>query len=177
MVSISTLRQMPGCITRRLLVDVLVVLASVTLVVILYESRAREARRELAVNVTRAAVRMLQAEIDLQTALAERSLVGRAFPASIDPAWFEGECPNNLLVDSDRPWLELAAVGERSLRHPCDPTVEGGKGAMFWYNPALGIVRARVPRMLSDEESAAIYNDVNGTRLIELNGFALVGER
>jgi hypothetical protein len=48
---------------------------------------------------------------------------------------------------------------------------------MFWYNPALGVVRARVPRTLSDAEALELYNEVNGTRLQELTALAGSDER
>ena len=41
--------------------------------------------------------------------------------------------------------------------------LRGGRGAMFWYNPMKGIVRARVPETASDEAARALYAEVNGT--------------
>jgi hypothetical protein len=48
---------------------------------------------------------------------------------------------------------------------------------MFWYNPALGIVRARVPRTLSDADAIDTYNRVNGTAIRSLVEFAQAEDR
>ena len=42
------------------------------------------------------------------------------------------------------------------------PTFRGGRGAMFWYNPVRGIVRARVPDQTTDESTLSLYEQVNG---------------
>jgi hypothetical protein len=33
---------------------------------------------------------------------------------------------------------------------------------MFWYNPRLGVIRARVPESASDDAAIAMYEAVNG---------------
>jgi hypothetical protein len=33
---------------------------------------------------------------------------------------------------------------------------------MFWYNPARGIVRARVPDQTTDEATLSLYESING---------------
>jgi len=56
--------------------------------------------------------------------------------------------------------------------------VDGSKGgAMFWYNPARGVIRARVPRTLSDADAVALYNDVNRTKVVELSSIAITEDR
>ena len=40
--------------------------------------------------------------------------------------------------------------------------------AQFWYNPRHGVIRARVPMAMSDAETLAIYNQVNGSNLQSL---------
>lgn len=163
--------------TRRFFIDVLVVLSTVALVAILIDTREHDAEEAHSMSATRAAVRMLQAEIDLQNALTEEALVGQRFPPAINPAWFEGQLPTNSLVTGDRPWIDVAGPDELELRHPRDPTCEGRQAAMFWYNPHLGIVRARVPRSISDSEAIRLYNEVNRTGLNDLKATASVEDR
>jgi hypothetical protein len=40
--------------------------------------------------------------------------------------------------------------------------------AAFWYNPYQGILRARVPVMISDEESLSVYNRINSSSLTSI---------
>ena len=54
------------------------------------------------------------------------------------------------------------------LTHPFIRCDVSGAAAEFWYNPYLGIVRARVPYLRSDRETLALYNDVNDCELSSL---------
>jgi hypothetical protein len=95
---------------------------------------------------------------------AQRNEYG--WPTDVSPAWFEeGQAPRNTLASPAAPWLEIAAPEDRGLEHPrirmlIDETVAG-----FWYNPGTGIVRARVPVMVSDDEALALYNRLNACDL------------
>lgn len=178
--SLHQIREAPSArqaFLRHLLFDAMIVIAGTVLALIVIDYRHRVAQRELAVNSTRAAVRILQANIDLHAALARESGGPVLYPDLIETLWFEEEVPTNHLIDTNSPWVEIAAEDERGLRHPRNPTVDGGHHAMFWYNPALGIVRARVPRTLSDAEAVSIYNEVNGTRLNELTALSRSEDR
>ena len=154
-------------LARRIVLDILLILALGVLAAIVFDRKAIEANRDRAVDVTRTSVRAMQAMLDLQVALGRSSLEDAVYPAKIDPSWFGERRPTNELVGDSQRWLDIAPLAERSLRHPRDITVDGG-GAMFWYNPALGVVRARVPRTLSDAEAIALYNAVNGAEVLEL---------
>ncbi|MBL9119676.1 MAG: hypothetical protein JNL80_07170 [Phycisphaerae bacterium] len=157
---------------RHLVFDAMIVIAGAVLAVIVIDARHQASQREIAINNTRSSVRVLQANIDLHAALERDSIDGVTFPETIETLWFEEEIPTNQLLDGGSRWVEIAAEDERGLRHPRNPTVDGGEHAMFWYNPTLGIVRARVPRTLSDAEAVAIYNEINGTRLNELTALS-----
>lgn len=162
---------------RHLVFDAMIVCGGTVLTVIVLDYRHRVAQAALAVDATRSAVRLMQANIDLHTAIERGSLENVAFPATIDTLWFDEEVPTNHLLRGKRPWVEIAAEDEIALKHPRNPTADGGQHAMFWYNPALGIVRARVPRTLSDAEALELYNEVNGVRLRELTALAGSDER
>jgi hypothetical protein len=162
---------------RHLVYDAMIVIAGAVLAVILIDYRHRVSEQAVAVNNTRAAVRVLQAHVDLHAALSRKGQDSVSYPETIETLWFEEEIPTNQLLRGRRAWVEVASEEERSLRHPRNPTVEGGDHAMFWYNPTLGIVRARVPRTLSDAEAMALYNEVNGTRMSELTALSKVEDR
>lgn len=162
---------------RHLVFDAMIVVGGAVLTVIVVDYRHQVAEDLLATDATRSAVRLMQANVDLHTAIERGSMESVAFPSTIDTLWFDEEVPTNHLLNGRRPWVEIAAEDELTLRHPRNPTAEGGQHAMFWYNPALGVVRARVPRKLSDADALALYNEVNGTKLRELTALAGTDER
>ncbi len=88
------------------------------------------------------------------------------FPTSIDPRWFEGVEPRNVLAGS-RPWLDVAPAGD-AHDHPPDPILRRPDQAGFWYNPARGTFRARVPAQVTDEATVKLYNDLNNSALVRL---------
>ncbi|MDZ4753823.1 MAG: hypothetical protein SGJ11_04930 [Phycisphaerae bacterium] len=163
---------------RHLVVDVLLVTAVAIIAVMIFDRRTSESRLVHAVEVTRGAVRLIQATLDLHVALGRESLDHVEYPSTIDPQWFSESVPNNELVGNGHPWMEVAVERDRGLLHPRDITVDGSRGgAMFWYNPARGVVRARVPRTLSDADAVALYNDVNRTKVVELSSIAATEDR
>jgi hypothetical protein len=50
--------------------------------------------------------------------------------------------------------------------HPIDKTTANHP---FWYNPANGAFRIRVPRQATNAETLALYNRVNGTSVRALD--------
>jgi hypothetical protein len=105
----------------------------------------------------------LQQEVKLRAAAKLCELNARGWPLTIDPAWFGKGAPRNTIVDQDRPWVEIALPEEAHLQHPPVRMTVDRRLAAYWYNPYQGVVRARVPVMLSDESATSLYNDVNGT--------------
>lgn len=162
---------------QRVFVDVLVGVAIVALVAIFMDVRSRDDARQEAVVATRAALRSLAGEIRLRGVLAVGAGGDVRFPTRIESDWFGDEPPLNALLDADRPWIEVAAPHEYGLRHPTAPVASGRDAAAFWYNPANGEVRARVPESLSEAESIALYNRVNLCKLRELRTVASVEDR
>ena len=98
---------------------------------------------------------------------------GRGWPRSIELAWFEtsGRAPVNAVLSaadgpdnaSQRPWLDIAGPDEAELAHPKVRASIDGNVASFWYNPAKGIVRARVPIRITDIQTTQLYNAVNAS--------------
>lgn len=120
------------------------------------ESRARQSVMSIAREMrTRVATKQVEAN-------------GRGWPKTVDPAWFGGNLPLNSLLDQGRPWLEIASPDEHDLTHPRRRMAIDENDAAFWYNPALGVVRARVGPMLSDAAALDAYNFVNKSHVDEL---------
>jgi len=117
---------------------------------------------------TRMELRRFQQQIALQQALAKVDRNERGYPVTIDPAWFQGQLPSNPLLGPEHPWVEVASPDQKDLLHPQERVASGKTVAKFWYNPHMGLVRARVPVGMSDGASVELYNYVNETNLPDL---------
>jgi hypothetical protein len=152
----------------RLIIDTLValMLAGVLAGVVTFYNGRRD--RDGQVELARAEVERFQREIMLQAALEQVPQSEAGYPRTIDLAWFQGDLPLNPLLDEGRPWLEIASAADRHLAHPVYRCASQPSLASFWYNPANGIVRARVPAGISDHEALGLYNRVNACSLESL---------
>jgi len=101
------------------------------------------------------------------------------WPVAVLPSWFTGAPPTNGLlegVDPDnvataghsRPWIDVAPPGDKAA-HPPDPVAVRPDQAQFWYNPNIGVFRARVAPTLNEVDALALYNELNGVELLELH--------
>lgn len=111
---------------------------------------------------------IIQHEVNLRMASEDSPLNEWGFPPSIDPKWFGDSVPSNPLLDHERPWLEVATGRDCFRLHPAFPTAIDQTKAEFWYNPRRGIVRARVPQMVSDRKTLEVYNRINNSELARL---------
>lgn len=132
----------------------------------LYQVRQRE-RTQLVAGVADD-VKRFEQEIRFHAAADETELNSRGWPILIDPAWFGDDPPRNALLSSDRPWVEIAPPADGLLMHPRQRVAPGVRLAGFWYNPYQGVVRARVPQMISDQAAVELYNTINGTRITSI---------
>lgn len=107
-------------------------------------------------------VRRLEMEIKYRAATKSADLNARGWPVTIDPSWFKDSPPINPLLADDRPWVEVAGTQQAELQHPPVRMAVDNQLAAFWYNPYQGVVRARVPVMVSDEKATELYNRING---------------
>lgn len=119
-------------------------------------------------ETTRAALVQIQGEVVIRSQSGQADTNPRGWSATVVPAWFGGELPKNTLLSDDRPWLEIAPVEHAHLEHPRPIFDASGHDAAFWYNPARGIVRARVPMMPTDKHTLDAYNRINSTSLDSL---------
>jgi len=131
--------------------------------------RAR-GREQAEINRVAAELNRLSLEISYRSVTGhavERNDLG--WPTTVNPEWFErAEAPRNLMADPEAPWVEVAGPDEHALDHPRVRMLVTGEMAGFWYNPGTGVVRARVPVMVSDEAALALYNRLNGSDLTSI---------
>ncbi|MEM8737828.1 MAG: hypothetical protein AAGG38_05030 [Planctomycetota bacterium] len=101
------------------------------------------------------------------------------WPVAVLPEWFDGPLPVNGMLsgiegvthqpgEPTRPWIDVAPPGDRAA-HPPDPMAVRPDQAQFWYNPNVGVFRARVPPTLGEAQALQHYNAVNGVELEELH--------
>ena len=110
--------------------------------------------------------RVMEQMIQYHAASKTGDLNARGWPVSVEAGWFEHAPPTNPLLDSgEHPWVEVASPNEANLNNPPVRMAITNDLAQFWYNPYQGIVRARVPVMVSDELAVDTYNEINGTSL------------
>jgi len=152
----------------RLILYSLAVLAASVVAGLLVTHRASEADERDRVTTTRASVERLRTEIQIRRALETATLNEHSWPERPDPAWFADGVPSNDLLDRNRPWLEVAPASQASLDHPPERVAADESVAAFWYNPYLGVVRARAPERVSDKRSMELYNEINAARVSSL---------
>jgi hypothetical protein len=138
--------------------------------------RAR-GREQAEINRAAAELNRLSLEISYRSVTGqgvERNEFG--WPTTVNPDWFEkGDAPRNSLADPDAPWIEIAGPEDRTLDHPRIRMLVNDRVAGFWYNPGTGVVRARVPVMVSDDAALELYNRLNASELASI--FDSVGDR
>lgn len=128
---------------------------------LLFERARRD--REATIQRVTADARRLELELKYRAASKSVELNPRGWPVTVDPKWFDADPPVNSLLSPHRPWVEVASPDEAGLMHPRVRMAVDESYAAFWYNPYQGVVRARVPVMVNDDQATELYNRVNGT--------------
>lgn len=100
------------------------------------------------------------AELRLRSALAGAQTGSSGWVYAVEPNWFRS-IPRNHLLPNSHAWLEIATPEQSRLRHPTDRMVKGPTDAAWWYNPATGDLRARVPPTGGESQVQAMYANVN----------------
>jgi len=152
----------------RIALDILVVIVLVSVLCGVVIQTRHSAEVSGYPEQTRLAVRQLQQEINLRAALSQATSSTPDFPKTVDPDWFKDNLPRNLVIEGERPWLEVAGDVGQSMDHPPSRTTIDVSTAAFWYNPNLGIIRARVPASLGEKDALLLYNLINETELDSL---------
>jgi hypothetical protein len=146
-------------------VDVAGVLAGIGAAVVIGLYSYRHIERQHRIDTTITALREFDRAVAINAAGRDAQLTANGWPVSVDPAWFEGQAPRNLLLSADRPWLEVASEDEAALLNPPLRIAAQGEIAAFWYNPYRGVVRARVPLLISEQDTINLYNRINHTTI------------
>jgi hypothetical protein len=131
---------------------------------VMYLERAHRQEEDMFQDA-QADVRRMEQEIKYRAATKTAELNGRGWPVTIDPAWFKDTAPINPLLKDGRPWVEVASTQQAEFLHPPVRMAVDKSLAAFWYNPYQGVVRARVPVMVSDERATELYNRINGVAM------------
>jgi len=134
--------------------------------VMVHHTTTKQHQSEL--EMVRDEVRRFQREVLLQSTLRKVEINSFGYPVTIDPAWFEDNPPRNTLLGPRHPWVEIAHEQHDELTHPVEKIAGDRSAARFWYNPATGRVRARVPVSASDATALRMYNFINDTSLTTL---------
>ena len=113
------------------------------------------------VMATRSEIRRFHTQVMIQAAMENVPLTQRGYPVVVEPEWFAGHRPANLLLGPTYPWVEIAGQAERDRLHPARRIATSRSLAQFWYNPYQGVVRGRVPDSVSDATALRLYNRIN----------------
>ncbi|HVU64080.1 MAG TPA: hypothetical protein VHC70_08890 [Phycisphaerales bacterium] len=141
-------------------IALLILLGAVAAYVAWYQYDRHE--HAAATQKTAADTQRLEREVRFRAATKGCPLNWRGWPVTIDPAWFDKDpAPTNSVAGEGRPWVEVATEDEAGLLHPRQRMTVEPNTAAFWYNPYQGVVRARVPVQVNDEQATDLYNAVN----------------
>ena len=152
----------------RLLIDSMILIMVVVIVAaaVLYQRAGRDTQANL--------LTVQQSLVDFDEQLTYHSVLWQSrneqagdYPPQVMPEWFKDGVPSNPLLAGQYPWIDIAPPEDYS-QHPPDPIVEASGQAGFWYNPNLGIVRARVPRQVTEQKTLELYNQANHVYLSKL---------
>lgn len=136
--------------------------------------RQSQAMREEAVAATERSLATIRSEVKRRVGLGDGPFSPTGWPSKVNESWFKDRTLENaLLPEIQGLRVEVAGADEAMLTHPVKTFVGDHEESAYWYNPYLGIVRARVPYQRTDGETLALYNDVNDCELSSL--FPMVG--
>ncbi len=152
----------------RFLLNILCLACVVVVGTALYFNSSDEANEAALMVQTREAVHTIDQILKLKATADETALNERGHAITVDVKWFKDGVPRNPMLGKPHPWLEIASEAEAGLLHPPVRLAVSECLAEFWYNPYQGVVRARVPVMISDSKSTALYNRINGTSIANI---------
>lgn len=165
--SIVRVADRPESLLMRLLIDSLILLMLVAIAIGVVAYRHTSDRQARDRQTVRDSLVMLREQITFHGAIEESTQDGALYPLQVHPWWFTDGQPKNPLVSQDQPWLDIAPPDDYADQPP-DPLVTGPGQAAFWYNPNLGVIRARIPWQVSERLTLKLYNRTNNTSLKKL---------
>jgi len=144
----------------RWIIDGLIVLMLTTLLAGTGMAWQQSRLKQRQADEVRHALRQLRDVAFTHAAIDPELRHDQLYPQKLQPQWFAYDPPHNSVVGPSHPWLDVAPEGDMAW-HPPDPVVDHSDQAGFWYNPNRGIFRARVPRQFTEQQTLALYNDLN----------------
>ncbi len=145
------------------LIEILIVVAILAILSSVVFTTFAGASEEARASAAQADLHRLQTQVMLS---AQES--GGAFPPVVTDAmlmsWFRNTLRSPWASGTTLDGVETDASGDASVNHPVDKTVTGALHA-FWYNPANGIVRARVRDLGDPARTIDLYQFVNITSI------------
>jgi type II secretory pathway pseudopilin PulG len=153
----------------RRLVDIAAVFLVAAVAAGVFYLRLEQQRDQAVERAVLADVQRFQQEVQKRAATGQSTTNNaRGWPITIEPEWFDGSPPQNPLLSSDRPWVEVAPPEQAYLLHPEVRIATDTGMAAFWYNPYQGLVRTRVPATMSDQRALELYNRLNQCALASI---------
>ena len=107
-----------------------------------------------------ARTRLLQ-EIRLRSALDGAVVTDSGWTIEVSEDWFRSPPAPPWWGREDFEWLEVAASDEMLMLDPPNRTLRRPGDAVWWYNPTLGVLRARVPPQSDHQLTFEFYTRVN----------------
>lgn len=148
----------------RLLIDTLIALMLTALLGgLIWHHRYQEDQVQAKQTVQRSLTE-LHEQVLYQRSLGRVAQSDLGFPRLVEPTWFSRSLPRNAVAPPPHPWMDIAPPDDMAT-HPPDPVLTHPAQAGLWYNPNLGIFRARVPAQLSHGATIRLYNELNGTQI------------
>jgi len=148
----------------RLIVDTVIALALVVVLAVVLVRQRQERVQLERVAAVQESIRTIQTQALYRAALKDVEVLPNGYARFIDVSWFN-PTPSNVLLDGGAyRWIDYPDDSGHERFNPLYIVAQGQRGA-FWYNGHRGIVRARVPRQSTDQDTVELYNLVNGTSL------------
>jgi len=145
------------------LVEILIVVVILAIIAALAIPYFESPNLEAEIAATRRNIQVIRQALDLYRTRLSMS----QWPATLDTNWFMGnELPRNPFDPNFPDRLEVAGAGQATRIHPANRYLYTGNapaGGAYWYNPANGIIRARVAAQSTPAESLRVYHEVNMT--------------
>lgn len=136
------------------LVEVLIVVIIIGILAAAVVPQFTDAAQDARLSTTAELVRAIQRK------LSEQRVRAGAWPATIEASWFEGmQLPEHPENDMGEPTIHVLSAAGTS--HPTNKVLKAGVGGAFWYNPAEGVIRARVADQGTSAATLDAYNAVN----------------
>lgn len=151
----------------RFLFNSLIALMLVMILVGVLHNRFKKEQSLRDVQSVRLALKTLHETSRLHAALSDASVTDVGFSTTLSPEWFSPQVPTNVFLPASHSWVDVAPQDDMNS-HPPDPIVTAPDQAGFWYNPSLGIFRARVLPQFTDAQTLTLYNRLNNTALKRL---------